>query len=50
MQACGARKRERKLIFVASILIHAAPMQGEIPAPKPYRAGGIQHPVRVVAS
>jgi len=39
MQAWGAGKRERKLIFVAPMLIHAAQLQGEIPAPKPYRAG-----------
>lgn len=44
MQACGAGKRERKLIFVAPTLIHASQMQGEIPAPKPYRAGSTQHP------
>jgi hypothetical protein len=50
MQACGAGKRERKLIFVAPMLIHALQLQGEIPAPKPYRAGGTQHPVRVVAA
>ena len=50
MQACGAGKLERKLIFVAPMLIHASQLQGDIPAPKPYRAGGTQHPVRVVAS
>jgi hypothetical protein len=49
MQACGAGKRERKLIFVAPMLIHASQLQGEIPAPKPYRAGARQHPVRAVA-
>jgi hypothetical protein len=32
------------------MLIHALQLQGEIPAPKPYRAGGTQHPVRVVAA
>jgi hypothetical protein len=35
MQACGAGKRERKLIFVAPMLIHASQLQGEIPAPPP---------------
>jgi len=50
MQACGAGKRERKLIFVAPTLIHALQVQGEIPAPKPYRAGSTQHRVRAVAS
>jgi hypothetical protein len=50
MQVCGAGKRERKLIFVAPMLIHASQLQGEIPAPKPYRAGGTQHPLRTVAS
>jgi hypothetical protein len=50
MQPCGAGKRERKLIFVAPMLIHAAQLQGEIPAPKPYRAGSTQNPVCAVAS
>jgi hypothetical protein len=50
MQACGVGKRERKLIFVAPMLIHASQLQGEIPAPKPYRAGSTQHPARAVAS
>jgi len=50
MQACGSGKRERRLIFVAPMLIHASQLQGEIPAPKPYRAGSTQHPVRAVAS
>jgi hypothetical protein len=40
MQACGVRKIKRKLIFVAPMLIHASQLQDEIPAPKPYRAGG----------
>jgi hypothetical protein len=38
MQPYGPGKQERKLIFVAPILIHAAQIQGEAPAPKPYRA------------
>lgn len=46
MQAWGAGKRERKLLFVAPMLIHASQLQGEIPAPKLYRAGGTQHPAR----
>jgi len=50
MQACGAGKRERKMIFVAPMLIHAAQLQGEIPVPKPYRAGSTQHPASEVAS
>lgn len=41
MQACGAGKRERKLIFVAPMLIHAAQLLGEIPSPKTYCAGVI---------
>ena len=40
MQPCGHGKLERKLIFVAPMLIHASQLQGDIPAPKPYRAGG----------
>jgi hypothetical protein len=39
MQAYGTGRLERKLIFVAPMLIHAAQLQGEIPRPKPYRAG-----------
>jgi hypothetical protein len=39
MQACGLGKLERKLIFVAPMLIHASQLQGEIPRPKAYRAG-----------
>jgi len=42
MQACGPGKLERKLIFVAPMLIHAAQLQGDIPVPKPYRAGSIR--------
>jgi hypothetical protein len=49
-QACGHGKLERKLIFVAPMLIHAAQLQGDIPAPKPYRAGGsARGPERPVA-
>jgi hypothetical protein len=39
MQACGVGRLERKLIFVAPMLIHAAQLQGDIPRPKAYRAG-----------
>jgi hypothetical protein len=39
MQPYGPGKLERKLIFVAPMLIHAAQLQGEIPRPKPYCAG-----------
>jgi hypothetical protein len=49
MQACGVGKRERKLIFVAPMLIHASQLQGDIPAPKPYRAGSTQDPLRPAA-
>jgi hypothetical protein len=50
MQACGLGKLERKLIFVAPMLIHAAQLQGDIPAPKPYRAGSAQNPAGEVTS
>lgn len=39
MQPCGPGKQERKLIFLAPVLIHADQLQDETPAPKPYRAG-----------
>ena len=38
MQPYGPGWQERKLIFVAPVLIHADQMQGELPAPKVYRA------------
>jgi hypothetical protein len=41
MQPCGHGKLERKLIFVAPMLIHASQLHEDIPAPKPYRAGGL---------
>jgi hypothetical protein len=50
MQPCGHGKLERKLIFVAPMLIHASQLQGNIPAPKPYRACGTRSPERPVAS
>lgn len=46
MQACGVGKLERKLIFVAPMLIHASQLQADIPAAKPYRAGGMRGPER----
>jgi hypothetical protein len=39
MQPYGTAKQQRKLIFVAPILVHAEQLQGDIPAPKSYRAG-----------
>ena len=39
MQPYGPGRQERKLIFVAPVLIHADQIQGEAPTPKPYRAG-----------
>jgi hypothetical protein len=50
MQACGLGKLERKLIFVAPMLIHAAQLRGDIPAPKPYRAGSTRGAECPVAS
>jgi len=38
MQACGLRNLDRKLIFVAPVLIHADRLAGDAPAPRPYRA------------
>lgn len=39
MQAYGVGNQQRKLIFVAPVLVHAEQLQGEAPAPKSYRAG-----------
>lgn len=39
MQPHGAGNHQRKLIFVAPALVHAEEMRGDVPAPKPYRAG-----------
>ncbi|MFC5548433.1 hypothetical protein [Massilia aerilata] len=39
MQPFGTGNQQRKHIFVAPALIHAEQLQGEVPAPKPYRAG-----------
>lgn len=38
MQAFGPGMQERRLIFVAPVLIHADQLQGDAPTPKPYRA------------
>ncbi|WP_332879471.1 hypothetical protein [Massilia sp. S19_KUP03_FR1] len=38
MQPCGPRNLDRKLIFVAPVLIHADRLAGETPAPRSYRA------------
>jgi hypothetical protein len=38
MQPYGPGKQERKLIFVAPVLINADLIRGEAPTPKPYRA------------
>jgi hypothetical protein len=38
MQPFGAGNQQRKLIFVAPTLIHAEQLQGDVPAPKSYRA------------
>lgn len=38
MQPCGLRNLDRKLIFVAPVLIHADLLAGDVPAPRPYRA------------
>lgn len=38
MQPCGLRNLERKLIFVAPVLIHADRLAGDVPAPRPYCA------------
>lgn len=37
VQPCGLRNLERKLIFVAPMLIHADRLVGETPAPRTYR-------------
>jgi hypothetical protein len=39
MQPCGPGSQQRRLIFVAPVLIHAAQLKGEVPAPKSYRTG-----------
>jgi hypothetical protein len=39
MQPFGAGNQQRKLICVAPVLVHAEQLQGDVPAPKSYRAG-----------
>lgn len=39
MQPFGVGKQQRKLIFVAPVLVHAEQLQGDVPPPKSYRAG-----------
>jgi len=39
MQPFGIGNQQRKLIFVAPVLVHAGQLQGDVPAPKSYRAG-----------
>ena len=39
MQPCGAGNQQRKLIFVAPVLVHADQLQGEMPAPRSYQVG-----------
>jgi hypothetical protein len=41
MQPHGAGNQQRKLVFIAPVLIHAEHLQGEVPAPKSYRAGAV---------
>lgn len=39
MQPFGIGNQQRKLIFVAPVVVHAEQLQGDVPAPKSYRAG-----------
>ena len=39
MQPFGIGNQQRKLIFVAPVLVHAEQLQGDVPAPKSYRTG-----------
>jgi hypothetical protein len=41
MQPHGAGNQLRRLVFIAPVLIHAEHLQGEVPAPKSYRAGAM---------
>jgi hypothetical protein len=41
MQPHGTGNQQRKLVFIAPVLIHAEHLQGEVPAPKSYRAGAV---------
>ncbi len=42
MQPHGAGNQQRKLVFIAPVLVHAEYLQGEVPAPKSYRAGAVE--------
>ena len=42
MQPHGAGNQQRKLVFIAPVLIHAEHLQGEVPTPKSYRAGAVE--------
>jgi hypothetical protein len=39
MQPFGIGNQQRKLIFVAPVLVHAEQLQGDVPAPKLYKTG-----------
>ena|GEM_PF-1502312 len=41
MQPHGAGNQQRKLVFIAPVLVHAEYLQGEVPAPRSYRAGAV---------
>jgi hypothetical protein len=41
MQPHGAGSQQRKLVFIAPVLVHAEHLQDEVPAPKSYRAGAV---------
>jgi len=42
MQPHGTGNQQRKLVFIAPVLIHAEHLQDEVPAPKSYRAGTLE--------
>jgi hypothetical protein len=41
MQPHGERNQQRKLVFIAPVLVHAEHLQDEVPVPKSYRAGAV---------
>jgi hypothetical protein len=41
MQPHGAGSQQRKLVFIAPVLVHAERLQDEVPPPKSYRAGAV---------
>jgi hypothetical protein len=41
MQPHGTGNQQRKLVFIAPVLVHAKHLQGEVPIPKSYRAGAV---------